>query len=151
MLKAMAPLFDKHPHITLVLIAGGESPHKEEISHEKIVIVEDLSAAHQYLKAFDVFVFPSRKEGLAYALLEAALAELPIIASAVGGNFDIIETDKTGVLVQPENHDMLARTLDKFIENPKQAKKFGKAAREKVKNNFSISRMRERTYKLYEM
>ncbi|KKR04487.1 MAG: Second mannosyl transferase [Candidatus Giovannonibacteria bacterium GW2011_GWB1_45_9b] len=149
LLKAIAPLFDKHPHITLALIAGGESPHREEISHEKIVIVEDLSGAHQYLKAFDVFVFPSRKEGLAYALLEASLAELPIIASAVGGNFDIIETDKTGVLVQPENHDMLARTLDKFIENPKQAKKFGKAAREKVKNNFSISRMRERTYSLY--
>lgn len=150
LLKAIAPLFDKHPHIILVLIAGGESPHREEISHEKIIIVENLPEAHRYLKALDIFVFPSRKEGLSYALLEAALAELPIIASAVGGNFDIIETDKTGALVPSENHEMLARTLDKFIENHKHAKKLGKSAREKVKNNFSISRMREKTFRLYE-
>src|SRR3989338_2859106 len=150
LLKAVLPLFNKHSHITLALIAGGESPHREEISHEKIIIVENLPEAYRYLKAFDIFVFPSRKEGLAYALLEAALAELPIIASAVCGNFDIIESDKTGVLVQPENHKMLQLTLDKFIENHKRAKKLGKNAREKVKNNFSISHMREKTYKLYE-
>lgn len=149
LLKAIEPLLEKYVDITLALIAGGESPHKKEITHEKIIVIENLQDAHKYLKAFDIFVFPSRKEGLAYALLEASLAELPIIASAVGGNFDIIDSLKTGVLFHPGDHDMLRTFLDKFIQNLPNAKKLGKSAREKVEKKFSIHTMREKTYKLY--
>ncbi|OGF82250.1 hypothetical protein A3B18_04035 [Candidatus Giovannonibacteria bacterium RIFCSPLOWO2_01_FULL_46_13] len=149
LLKAAYPIFEKHPHVTLALVAGGESPERQEIFHERVRVIENLQDASRYLKAFDVFVFPSRKEGLSYALLEASLAELPIIATAVGGNFDIIDSDKTGVLIPSENHEILARTLDKFVQNLKLYKKLGKNARIKVENNFSLEKMREKTYKLY--
>ena len=148
-MKAAYPIFEKHPHVTLALVAGGESPERQEIFHERGRVIENLQDASRYLKAFDVFVFPSRKEGLSYALLEASLAELPIIATAVGGNFDIIDSDKTGVLIPSENHEILARTLDKFVQNLKLYKKLGKNARIKVENNFSLEKMREKTYKLY--
>lgn len=149
LLKAISPLFEKYQDLTLVLMAGGEGPKKEKILHEKITVVENLPEASRYLKAFDVFVIPSRKEGLSYALLEASLAELPIIATAVGGNFDIIETDKTGVLIPSENPKILTKTLDRFLQNLEQVKKLGKNARKKVESEFTISKMREKTYKLY--
>lgn len=149
LLEAMPPLFEKYPGLTLTLVAGGEGPEQERIAHERIKIIENLPGAASHLKAFDVFVFPSRKEGLPYALLEASLAELPIIATAVGGNFDIVESDKTGVLIPPENPEILQRTLDKFLQNLKQVKKLGQAARRKVASEFSLSKMRVETYKLY--
>ena len=151
LLKAVYPLFEKHPQLILALVAGGESPEREEIFHKRVKVIENLHEASKYLKAFDIFIFPSRKEGLSYALLEASLAELPIIATAVGGNFDIIDSDKTGVLIPPDNHEMLGRALDKFIKNLKEAKKMGHAARERVLGHFSLEHMRERTYKLYEI
>lgn len=152
LLKAVHPIFEKHPRVTLALVAGGESPDKEKfkIQNSKIKVIENLPEASRYLKAFDLFVFPSRKEGLPYALLEASLAELPIIAAAVGGNFDIVETDRTGVLIPPENHEILTKVLNKFIENSAQFKNLGKNARKKIETEFSLQKMRTETYRLYQ-
>ncbi|HBT81661.1 hypothetical protein A2757_00675 [Candidatus Giovannonibacteria bacterium RIFCSPHIGHO2_01_FULL_48_47] len=149
LLEAMPPLFEKYPGLILALVAGGEGPEQERIAHERIKIIENLPGAANHLKAFDVFVFPSRKEGLPYALLEASLAGLPIIATAVGGNFDIVENDKTGVLIPPENPEILQKTLDKFLQNLREIKKLGKNARQKVELEFTLEKMRSDTYRLY--
>lgn len=149
LLSAVYPIIEKYPQMNLILIAGGESPERKEIFQERIKVIENLPKASRYLKAFDIFVFPSRKEGLSYALLEASLAQIPIIATAVGGNYDIIDSDKTGILIPPGNTEILSKTLEKVIKNLPEYKKMGKRAKEKVENNFSISHMREKTYLLY--
>jgi len=127
----------------LVLIAGGESPDKGKIKNQSanlqtnIKIIENLPEAARYLKAFDVFAFPSRKEGLPYALLEAGFAGLPIVASSVGGNLDIIENEKTGLLVPPENPEELKKEKIRLEEEKELKEKIKKDKLEKEKKEKS--------------
>jgi len=157
LLDAVLPLLSRYTELFIIMIGSGENAEKsllfskikENHIEARVKTIEFIPEAARYLKALDIFIFPSRKEGFPYALLEASLAELPIIATAVGGNLDIINSDKTGILIPSENPKMLATTLEKLIQNPKEAKKLGKNARERVESNFSLAKMREKTYKLY--
>ncbi|MDO8261271.1 MAG: glycosyltransferase [Candidatus Magasanikbacteria bacterium] len=69
---------------------------------EKYVILKGAMDAAKYLKAFDIYVCSSVKEGLSYTIIEAMSAARPIIATDVGGNSELIENEKTGLLVNPE-------------------------------------------------
>ncbi|OGF69753.1 hypothetical protein A3H65_03950 [Candidatus Giovannonibacteria bacterium RIFCSPLOWO2_02_FULL_45_14] len=156
-IEAVVPLFSRHPDFVVIMIGSGGNTEKQMLfskikevgAQTRIKTMEFIPEAAQYLKAFDIFVFPSRKEGFPYALLEASLAKLPIVATTVGGNLDIINSDKTGILIPPENPEALGAILENFIQNPREAKKLGKNARERVQNNFSLEKMREKTYSLY--
>lgn len=57
---------------------------------EKIFLTGEIKNANKYLKAFDVFILPSKYEGLSISLIEALFAQIPILASEVGGNSEII-------------------------------------------------------------
>lgn len=117
---------------------------------KKIFLVDSLPEAFTYLKALDIFVLPSVKEGFAYTLLEASLAELPIVATQVGGNPEIIENLKNGVLVRPGSpHDIL-NAIFHLIRDPKERAQLGKEARKTVLEKFSITSMVDLTRKVYE-
>jgi glycosyltransferase involved in cell wall biosynthesis len=92
---------------------------------------------------------PSRKEGFSYMLLEASLAELPIIATSAGGSPEIIENEKTGLVVPTENEIKLEEAIRRFLDNHELAQKLGLEARKKVQKDFTIEKMRENTYSLY--
>lgn len=80
-----------------------------------------LGHTHQaslYLLAFDIFILPSKKEGLPYALLEAGQAGLPCIASNVGGIPEVIDNLKTGLLINPNNPNEVIAALDTLITYP---------------------------------
>ena len=80
-----------------------------------------LENAANYLKAFDIFLLPSIKEGLPYVLLEAAQADIAVVASNVGGIPDIVEDNKSGLLFVPcKRHTRSRRsTRTAFIrQNP---------------------------------
>ncbi|MEK7567127.1 MAG: glycosyltransferase family 4 protein [Patescibacteria group bacterium] len=117
---------------------------------EKISLIDSLSTASSYLKAFDIFVLPSIKEGLPYTLLEAGLAGLPVIAASVGGVPEIIENEKTGLLVEPANASELAKAILRLIQDENLRKTLGENLRQKVLKNFSKKEMLEKTFALYE-
>ncbi|QQG46184.1 MAG: glycosyltransferase family 4 protein [Candidatus Niyogibacteria bacterium] len=121
---------------------------KENIS-EKIRFSGFIPDAYLYLRAFDIFVFPSLKEGLPYALMEASFAQLPIVASDIGGNEDIVENDKTGFLVPPKNASALAEAVFKLAADEKLREKFGLNAKQKILKEFTIQEMLEKTIALY--
>jgi glycosyltransferase involved in cell wall biosynthesis len=104
--------------------------------------------AAQYLKAFDIFILPSLKEGLPYVLLEAALAELPTIASDLPGNRDIITSGETGLLVEP-TPPLIATTLEMLVRDAGMRRRLGAAHKEKVESTFSIKQMCDKTFALY--
>ena len=153
--KAAAGL--KNQNLRFLLIGSGENPEKEEIYNlvenlklsDCVSLKEFLPEAAMYLKAFDIFVFPSRKEGLPYALMEAGLAELPIVATDVGGNPDIITNDENGILIPPENAGALKNALENMLADKNKALSLGKKAREKILKEFTLEKMREKTYRLY--
>ncbi|MEK9183087.1 MAG: glycosyltransferase [Patescibacteria group bacterium] len=102
------------------------------------------------LSQADLFVFPSLWEGLGIAVLEAALAKAPIVASAVDGILDIIEDNETGYLVESGDSEDLQFTMEKMLANPGRAKFMAEAAYAKVKNNFDIKVVVRKYEELYQ-
>lgn len=110
---------EQRQHLFFTVLGDGPKRHEYEqlISQLRLgdclKLAGNRELASHYLRAFDVFVLPSRKEGFPYALIEALQAGLPIIATDVGGNKEAIQD--AGILVPPENPEALAGTLTKLI------------------------------------
>jgi glycosyltransferase involved in cell wall biosynthesis len=89
-----------HPQARLVIIGEGEKRREyEEIIEqnnlaESVFLVGAIPEAHRYLKAFDLFILPSRYEGFSITLIETLFAGLPVLASDVGGNREIIQDER---------------------------------------------------------
>lgn len=142
----------KEKKFDVVLIGGGENPDKElmrqsvkKYGFNNVYLHEFIPNAASYLKAFDIFVLPSVKEGLPYVLLEAGLAELPVVAAKVGGIPEIIEDKKTGLLVEPKNPETTAEAIENLINDEKIRKELGLNLRKKVIEEFSFEKMLKRT------
>ena len=101
------------------------------------------------LSSLDIFVLPSRWEGLPLVLLEAMAAGLPIVATAVGGIPEVVVDGETGFLVPPEDPEALASAITRLIEDSVLRKKFGKAGYKRVKQHFNIQEASRRTEELY--
>ena len=101
-----------------------------------------------YLKT-DIVVLPSWREGLSKSLIEAASMSLPIITSDVPGCKDIIENNKSGILVPPKNKSLLKESIKKLIQNPKLGIQYGLKARERVKDEFELSLINNKIFDIY--
>lgn len=141
----------------VVLIGSGENPDKYELYNyiqenkmKNVYLIEWIKNAASYLKAFDIFVLSSIKEGLPYTILEAMAAQTPIVAANVGGIPEMIQNNVTGALVQPKNSRELAAKINKLINNPKKAKKMAEKARKKLEKEFSLEKMIKETRKIYQ-
>ncbi len=115
----------------------------------KVFLLGEVPKAQKYLKAFDLFVLPSLKEGFPYALIEAMHAGLPIITTTVGGIPEMIENGKSGILVPPANSKILAEKIDELAKNRKFAENLGMRAFLAAQEKFSLERMIEETKKVY--
>ncbi len=143
------------PHtVHLAIIGSGEEydalkHHTEALGiNDRVHLLGYIPNAATYVKAFDIFVLPSKKEGLPYVILEAGLAGLPVIATDLPGNRDIIESGVHGFLIEPE-YRMLATSLEMLIRDPGMRRTLGAALQEKVMSEFSIEHMVNDTFSLY--
>jgi glycosyltransferase involved in cell wall biosynthesis len=102
-----------------------------------------------YLAGASAFVLPSRYEGIPLALLEAMAAGVPVVASAVVGNRDVVRDGVDGILVPPEDPDALARGLVSILTNRETATRLAAAARVSVAARYSVASMLERTLRVY--
>lgn len=141
--------------IVFIIIGEGEERDaleqliREKKLHNKVFLAGKIKNAGTYLKAFDIFMLPSVKEGLPYTILEAGLAELPTLSTYVGGIPEIMRNNISGVLVDPKL-EKIRTGLEFILENPVKAHEFGKVLKEKVQKDFSLERMVEETIKVYE-
>lgn len=76
------------------------------------------TAVGDYFGCFDVFAFPSRKEGLGSTLLDAMEQGVPIVAAASGGIPDVVEHEQTGLLVPPDDADALVQAIRRLKDGP---------------------------------
>jgi glycosyltransferase involved in cell wall biosynthesis len=111
----------------------------------KVILLGKVPNAYQYLKAFDVFVLPSLKEGFPWIILEAMAAEIPIIATKVGAVPEIIENGKEGILVETKNSRVLAEKINWVLNNKPKAKTITKRAKIKLTKEFTSLKMAEKT------
>lgn len=101
----------------------------------------DRADVPDLLHGFDIFVLPSKAEGISNTILEAMATGLPVVATSVGGNAELVDDGNTGVLVSPENPAALAQALLHYINNPAQIKYHGANAYQRVQQNFSLDAM----------
>ncbi len=98
--------------------------------------VEDMPA---YLRAADIFVLPSAREGLSNALLEACASGLAVIATRVGGTEDVIAPGRSGLLVPPDDADALAAALRDAVADGDLRARLGAAARARVVAQYDLA------------
>ncbi len=156
-IKAIAEISKKIKDIKFIIIGEGEERPtlekyiKQQGLENKIFLVGQVSEASRYLKAFDIFLLSSVKEGFPFVLLEAGLAELPVISTKVGGIPEIIENNKTGILIESKDSKKIAKGLETLIENEKLQKTYGQALNNKIIKDFSFGEILKKTRELYEL
>jgi glycosyltransferase involved in cell wall biosynthesis len=101
-------------------------------------LVQDVA---MYLRAGDIFVFPSVGEGMPNALLEAMATGLPCVAWAIGGCTDLIVDRETGLLVPPGDVSAFREALEMLIRSPEARERLGAAARRDAVSRFGLERM----------
>lgn len=137
------------------IIGGGEQEHelrahiRNRGAEDHITLLGYVENARMHLKAFDLFLLPSHKEGLPYALLEAGAAGLPSIASSIGGIPEIIHNEENGLLINPEDHHSIVQALAKLTASPELLARLGTALKETVAHDFSFREMLTETEKVY--
>ncbi|HEY3374399.1 MAG TPA: glycosyltransferase family 4 protein [Candidatus Aquicultor sp.] len=142
-------------NISLVLLGDGPkhgdleqlvktSPHAGSIH-----IAGYHPLASDVLSAFDIFVLPSRYEGLPYVLLEAMAEGLPIVATSVGGNSELVRDKVNGLLVPRDAPDDLSKALDTLIRDSELRQRFSSVSLELVGASYSIEKMLESTVDIY--
>ena len=116
--------------------------------HSIVVLNGRVDDARSVYPAFDIAVQTSTSEGLPNAVLEAAAAGLPIVATAVGGTAEVLDSDERGLLIRPGDPDQLARALLRLAGDPDLRDTLGRSALERS-GEFSARRLAEATAALY--
>ena len=131
LLHALSKLETREPAPRLWI--GGEGPERAALEQlarslglgDRVVFLGRRDDPGDLLAACDVFVMPSRQEGLGVAALEALAASRPVVASRVGGLADVIVHERTGLLVPPEDATALARALGRLLDDAPLREKLG--------------------------
>lgn len=156
MLSALTTLrdeMDELPHY-IVLGEGEEQWRLEQLVasydlEKNVHFLGFVEQASQYIKAADIFILPSRTEALGYVLIEAGMAEVPIIASRVGGIPEIIEHNKNGLLVPSEGGVMFAFAISNLLADTAFQNKLGEALHKTILDTFSLDTMVSKTKDVY--
>lgn len=95
----------------------------------------------ELMRLLDIFVLPSQAEGISNTILEAMATGLPVIATAVGGNVELVKAGETGLLVPPSDPDAMANALLGLIVDKQKRQQLGERSYQSVLDNFSIQVM----------
>lgn len=93
------------------------------------------------MRGLDCFVLPSLAEGISNTILEAMASGLPVIATDVGGNADLVAAGETGAIVPAADPETLARAIVRFAAQPEASRAMGRAGRQLVERKFSMQAM----------
>jgi glycosyltransferase involved in cell wall biosynthesis len=161
--KGHAVLFDALPavlsrHADLQVMVFGQGPLESRLRQavrqrglERCVRFEGFRAdLDRIIPCLDLIVHPAFMEGLGVSLLEAAACGMPIIASRVGGIPEAVRHGLNGYLVEPGDSKAIAGAINDLLDCPEKRREFGRAGRKIVLERFSIQRMVEGNYRVYQ-
>lgn len=155
LLEAVAIIAKRDPDLRVEI--AGDGPCAEELRQRAIDLglseqVRFLGEVHDVpalLARASMFVLPSLTEGISLTLLEAMARGLPIVATRVGGNAEVVCDGKTGVLVPSRSPDQLAAAMLQLRGDPAAAERMARAGRERVERHFDARRMVDDYQNLY--
>jgi glycosyltransferase involved in cell wall biosynthesis len=147
LLRAAALVVRDVPDFRLQIVGGGaERPALEQLARElnvtdQVQFLGERSDIPELLAAASFFVSSSLTEGVSLTLLEAMAVGLPVVATAVGGNPEVVVEGVTGRLVPAAAPEALAAAMTQMCRNPETWGDLGRNGRERVEEHFSIRRM----------
>jgi glycosyltransferase involved in cell wall biosynthesis len=154
-IEAAAALRERWPQLRFLFVGGGsreaELPALVERRglHDRILFTGFRTDSADLIRAADLSVLVSTKEGLSNTLLESLAAGRPVIASRVGGNPEVVSPD-VGFLIPPRDAQALAAALSAALADPAAVTRMGSAGRDLVRRDFSVQRMVAETIALYD-
>ncbi|MEO8680120.1 MAG: glycosyltransferase [Vicinamibacterales bacterium] len=156
LLGAHAVVVARHPSAILVIVGAGGEAAALEAEARALGIAESVrfagyrSDVREQLAAFDVYANSSVYEGVSLTILEAMAAVLPVVATRVGGNPEVVVDHETGLLVAGHPR-ALADALLRLASDPARRHAMGEAGRWRVKRHFSVTRMVEQYADAYRL
>jgi glycosyltransferase involved in cell wall biosynthesis len=146
MLQAHAWVLEKHPGARAVIVGDGTERAALEAAAAELGLSESVTFAgyrsdvRAIIPAFDVYLNCSTYEGISLTILEAMAAGLPVVATPVGGNPEVVIDQETGFLVSGRPR-AIADAIVRLADDPRSRHMLGDAARWRVMRHFSIARM----------
>lgn len=145
------------PEIKVLLVGNGNEGFRLSLQEEikKLELSSNFVFAgfcediHNVLKIMDIFCLPSLSEGFNRGLLEAMACGLPVVATSVGGNVEVVENGVSGLLVPPGNPEVLASAIIALLKDKKESQGMGLEGRRIVEENFSIERNVKKIEEIY--
>lgn len=136
------------PHYRIVVV--GEGPEHRALEGTRLELVGARDDAADLMAAADVVVMPSRSEGFPQVPLQAMAAGVPVVGTAVGGTPEIVEHERTGLLVPPEDPEALGAAIRRTLSAPDERRRWGEAGRRRLAEaNLTRSGMVDATVSLY--
>jgi glycosyltransferase involved in cell wall biosynthesis len=160
LIKAVAQLVDHNPDLRerLRSVIVGDGPQLTELRNlvNKLGLQEIVfwpgkrQDIDELLRSMNIFVLPSLNEGISNTILESMVTGLPIIATEVGGNPELIADGETGSLVPANNTDAIVEAIKRYVYDPRLTESHGRAARDRAVRLFSLRAMIESYGQLYD-
>lgn len=131
------------------LVIVGDGPLRQSLEEQcnelgigsKVVFMGERGDIDTILATLDLFVLPSRSEGLSISILEAMASSLPVVASSVGGNPVLVSDHNTGILFEDNNVIALTQSIAALLDDPALRSKLGSSGRIIVTERFSLQTM----------
>jgi glycosyltransferase involved in cell wall biosynthesis len=142
-----ARLRERVPHLQVLLIGAFPNAEAEATVRAQITAQRLESCVHvtgflanpfPLVRTLDVLVHPALRDPFPLALLEGMALAKPIVASAVGGIPEMLEHDRSGVLVPADDAAALAAAVQALLDDPERARRLGAAAHERLRTRFSL-------------
>lgn len=147
LIQVFPDLIAEYPRLRLVIVGSGPCFSSLESLIKKLDLAGRVRLAGEkddvlpLMQSFDVFVLPSLFEGISNTVLEAMACGLPVIATRVGGNVELVEEGVTGLLIPQQDEAALRSSLRTYLGQPSLARQHGSAGRRRVERSFSLERM----------
>ncbi|MBK5930558.1 TIGR03088 family PEP-CTERM/XrtA system glycosyltransferase [Halochromatium salexigens] len=144
------------PRLRLLLV--GDGPLRPAVAEllaeagvaEQVWLPGARDDVPELMRAMDLFVVPSLAEGICNTILEAMATGLPVIATQVGGNPDLVQAGVTGSLVPAADPKALAAALAGYLSDPERRQREGQAARARAERDFSLAAMVQGYLRVYD-
>ena len=142
---------------SLRLVIAGDGPLRSEIEAEiraagvgdRVWLAGGRTDVPDVMRSLDIFALPSLAEGISNTLLEAMASGLPVVATAVGGNPELVQQGRTGTLIPKTDYVALADALAPYVSDIALRRRHGEAGRKRVEAEFSLDVMVDRYATLY--
>ncbi len=131
------------------LVVVGDGPLRTDLGRDAerlgvatdVLFLGDRADVREVLESLDLFVLPSRTEGMSNALLEAMAMALPVVATAVGGTPEVIADGRSGLLVPADDPTAMTSALRRLLDEPALAARVAAAARQTVEERYGARSM----------